>query len=965
VPKLDKNSFVAGELTPRAHSRTDLAQYGQGCRLLRNCFVHPHGGVTNRPGTRFAGSVKDPSLPVRLIPFQYSTEAAYIIEAGRYYFRFYVNGGRLDDGGVPVEVVTPWDETDIARLQWAQEADIMYLVHPDWTPRKLSRTTLTTFSLAEVEWNSGRAPLGPFNLDTTNKLAANVAGTTYDRRITMDKSAFVGTDIGRVLYARNTTQKRAAFYLIRQLVSDKIVEADDLHQNPAAQHPTGTDLWALGLFSEGYGCNAVTFHEGRLWFGGFKRQVDGFGGSVVDDFENFEIESPDPDVNDGDNADKAIFRRTVSNRVNAVRSMRSSSDEMVIFTSGAEFRVRGDNEDSLTPTGAVVKFVSGRGSSAVPAVVVDSAIFFLQRSNTAVRKFGIDGNTLELTSRNFSILSDHLLREGGGALALAYQAEPLGMLWLLRRDGGVVSWTYEAEQAVSGPARHVFGGSYMGGPAEVETFAVLEGAAVSNFEPDITGFIGSLTGSITNAGFEFGDTTGWTVDSGTWAASTGTGGTVPYEGSYFLVNSSAVAAEEVHQDFDLTTLLGFNTRLVDNGASTLDFSVWVTKHSATATLEVIIEALDSSGGILGTLYDSGSVAPAVEDTWEEIADTNLVLPALTRQVRFRLIGDAAGACFDTLTAELTQLDTPASTDFSTNQDQLWQVTKRTVNGATVRYVEYLEGLWGEQLGPDGDDEGRRDELDQAFLVDSGLSLNAPLYIESITQANPAVVRTEATHSLSNGDRVRLRHVTGMTEVNQKQFLVANKTALTFELQDLDGVDIDATGYSAFVNTGEAAAYLETQALGGLDHLEGETIALLVDGAVHPNRVVSGGAVTLARWGSIVHAGLPYVCEGETMGAFTSGANGVDIGEPVRISHVTASLVNSIGLEFARGSSPSTYEEIPATPDLMGRSPVPFTGFKTLPLSGRHEDLPSIRFKQELPLPFSLLALYMKYESASD
>ena len=970
MANLDKNSFVAGELSPRARSRTDLVQYGQGCRVLENCLVHPHGGVSNRPGTRYVGATKYPLKKARLIPFQYSTEAAYMIEAGDYYFRFWVNNARLEDGGSPVEIETPWDENDIFQLQWTQEADVQYLVHPDWNPRKHSRTSLVMFSLDEVTWNAGRAPLGPFNLDTTNKLVTNVAGTTYDRRITITNDAFVAADVGRVFYARNTSQKRASFYLVRQIVSAKIIEADDLHQDPASQHPTDTDLWALGLFSEGYGCNTITFHEGRLWFGGFKRQVDGIAGSVSDDFENFEIESPDPDVDDAGNADKAIFRRMVSNQVNAVNSLRSTSDTLIALTSGAEFRVRGDNEDSLTPSGTVVKFVSGRGSSQVPGVVVDDSLFFIQRSNTVLRKFGIHPDTLNLTSRNFSILSDHLLRTGGGITTLVHQAEPLGMLWMARKDGQGVSWTFEAEQQVSGPSRHIYGGSYLGGHAVVESYGVLEGQAPLNSRSDQTGFDGPITGSMTSPGFEAGSLTGWTTATGTWAAVASVGGVVPQEGSYLADNTSATADAEIYKDFDLTGLSGFNTILVEEGLTTLDVSIWITQYAA-AEAQFIVEALNNAGESIAILYDTGAFVPTT-NTWVEYADTGLELPPTTRTIRFRCIGSptlatpAAGACFDNLTATVTQ--TPIVIDANTdgNADQLWQITKRTIDGSTVRYIEYMEVPWNE--GTDTADEteegreARRDRVDTAFFVDSGLSLDVPLQISDITRANPAVVTTVETHGLSNGDRVRLRNISGMTEVNQGQFIIANKTAYTFELTDLSGDDVDATAYGTFEATEDAAAYQEVQVLSGLEHLEGQEVALLVDGATHPPRVVSSGSVALARWGSLAHVGLPYVCEGETMGAFTSGSTGVDIGDPVKISHVTASMNETIGLKLGRGSNPENWEQIPATPDKMGRSPVPFTGFKKVPLGGRYDDYPSIRFRQELPLPFTLLALYIKYQS---
>lgn len=69
-------------------------------------------------------------------------------------------------------------------------------------------------------------------------------------------------------------------------------------------------------------------------------------------------------------------------------------------------------------------------------------------------------------------------------------------------------------------------------------------------------------------------------------------------------------------------------------------------------------------------------------------------------------------------------------------------------------------------------------------------------ITGITQANPAVVTTSAAHDLTDGDIVKILDVVGMTEVNDRTFVVANKTATTFEL-----TGEDSTGHTAWSSGG--------------------------------------------------------------------------------------------------------------------------------------------------------------------
>jgi hypothetical protein len=80
-------------------------------------------------------------------------------------------------------------------------------------------------------------------------------------------------------------------------------------------------------------------------------------------------------------------------------------------------------------------------------------------------------------------------------------------------------------------------------------------------------------------------------------------------------------------------------------------------------------------------------------------------------------------------------------------------------------------------------------------------------ITGVTQANPGVV-TSASHGYSNGDEVYISGVGGMTELNGRNYLVANATTNTFTLQDLFGNDIDTTGFTAYTSGGSVDTIYE-------------------------------------------------------------------------------------------------------------------------------------------------------------
>jgi hypothetical protein len=96
--------------------------------------------------------------------------------------------------------------------------------------------------------------------------------------------------------------------------------------------------------------------------------------------------------------------------------------------------------------------------------------------------------------------------------------------------------------------------------------------------------------------------------------------------------------------------------------------------------------------------------------------------------------------------------------------------------------------------------------------DGGLVTAATTAISAITKANPAVV-TSNSHGMSNGDRVFITGVVGMTEVNNREFTVAGATTNTFELS---GIDSSAyTTYGSAGTTGEIIEVTTTYTLAQL------------------------------------------------------------------------------------------------------------------------------------------------------
>jgi hypothetical protein len=183
-----QDSFVRGEVSPRLHSRASLDLYRAGLSSCANFITLPHGGMRKRGGTRFIAPVKNSAHNVRGIPFVYSKDQAYWLEFGNLYVRVYAYGGYV------TEFVTPWAHADVKDLSFAQSGDVMWVVHPSYAPRKITRLSNASWSVTTVSFSDG--PFDARNLEEAE--TAYVSAVTGSITITSNAAIFSSSDVGRL-----------------------------------------------------------------------------------------------------------------------------------------------------------------------------------------------------------------------------------------------------------------------------------------------------------------------------------------------------------------------------------------------------------------------------------------------------------------------------------------------------------------------------------------------------------------------------------------------------------------------------------------------------------------------------------------------------------------------------------------------------------------------------------------------
>ena len=441
-----QTNFTGGEITPKMHGRVDLQKYGASCKTLKNFICFPHGGIVKRSGTRFVAECKDSANTKRLIPFVFSTTQAYILEFGNDYVRFYRNEGQILDSGSAYEISSPWGEEYLDGLSFTQSADILYVTHPEFKPRKVTRTGHTTWTIAEFDQTDG--PYLDQNTSATTMTPSHSSGSS--RTITASGSTFASTDVGRLIRLKHSSTW--GYAKVTGYTSATVVTVTILSDFGGTGSTTD---WRLGAWSDTTGWpTCVTFYQDRLFFANTTDQPNTVFSSKSGDFENFAPTATDGAVTD----DSALVFTLATSQVNAIRWMQGARQLQLGTSDGPFLMSSGSDNLALTPTNVTVNRETSDGVAAQIPITAGRATLFTDRNKLRIRelayKYDIDG----FVTPDLSLIGEHIV-SGSTIKSIAYARSPNNLVWTLLEDGGLRCMTYEREQDVVAWHRHIPGGT--------------------------------------------------------------------------------------------------------------------------------------------------------------------------------------------------------------------------------------------------------------------------------------------------------------------------------------------------------------------------------------------------------------------------------------------------------------------------------------------------------------------------
>ena len=339
-------------------------------------------------------------------------------------------------------LTTTYLTADLFNIKYAQSADVMYLCHPDYSVKKLSRTGHTSWTITEVDFTNG--PYLDDNITAvTFSSSAHTVGTARD--LTASAATFASTDVGRLVSFRTGYGEITAF------TSSTAVTWTIIKDTGSSSSSTD---WALGAFSDTTGYpSCVTFYEQRLVFAGTTNQPQTLFFSRSGDYENM-------DENRGGTvaSDDAMIYTIASNQVNVIQSLKATRT-LIILTSGGEFTLNSDSTGTaVSPTNINIKKQSNYGASNIDALSVGNATLFVQRAKRKLRELAYNFDTDGYVAPDMTILAEDVTLSGLDELT--YQQEPHSIIWGIRGDGILVGLTYQRSEQVVAWHQHKLGGSF-------------------------------------------------------------------------------------------------------------------------------------------------------------------------------------------------------------------------------------------------------------------------------------------------------------------------------------------------------------------------------------------------------------------------------------------------------------------------------------------------------------------------
>ena len=841
---VELTNFTGGELSPRLDGRTDLTKYSSGCSTLENLVVYPHGSAARRPGSTFIAEVASSANKTRLIPFEFSTTQTYMLEFSNLKMRVYKDKGAVLEG----------DKT-ITGITQANPAVVTATSHG--------------YSNGDEVLISGVS--GMTEVNGKRFLVADKTTNTFELQdkdgVDINSTSFTAYASGGV---SNKVFELATPYTTAQLFDLKFAQSADVMYITHPEHEveklsrTGHTSWTL---------TDVDFTKGPMQ----------------------DANTTDTTLNPGATA--------VGTGVSLVASA----------TTG----INGGSGFQSTDVGRFVFLNSGYAKITAVADTTNATIEILTTLSASTATADWRLGAFSDTTGHPSCVTFFEQR-----LVFAGTTEQPQTIFFSR------SGDYENMDAN-------IGGTVADDDAIIYTIASNQVNAIRFMTATRTLIIGTAGGEFTVSG------------GGTDSAITPTNILIKKQSNHGSANVDAISVGNA------TLFLQRAKRKIRELAYNFDVDGYIAPD-----MTILAEHI-SEGGLTQIAYqqEPNQIVYATRNDGELVALTYQREQQVTAWHR-HIFGGRFGNATITVT------------DFANIADGT-RIVLTKADGTTTTFTSATSATSG-KFHTTSSNNQTATNLKTLIDADSDFTATVSSNVVTITESSPLSTGFLTITSLD--DNVRLAKtdegkavcesvaVIPTDDTEYEVYVIVKRTingATRRFVEVLNVFDFDQTDNTSFNFLDSQLSYSGSAAttISGLDHLEGQTVSILADGASHPDKTVSSGSVTLDRSALNVKVGLAYTSLLQTMRLNAGSQNGTSQGKTKRIYDITVRMFETIGVEV--GPNLNDMERIPfrSSADLMDEGIPPFTGDKEVEFRGNYETDGFIFVRQTQPLPFTILSLY--------
>ena len=139
-------AFTGGEISAEVANRVDLDKYQFAVLQAYNCLIKPHGPIYRRPGMAYINRTKYSDKKSIIVAFNGTGNEDYLLEIGYKYIRIHKDGVYLS-----IEIITPFTEDDLPNLRFVQSADTMFIASGAYPVKQLARYSDTDWRFDDFE----------------------------------------------------------------------------------------------------------------------------------------------------------------------------------------------------------------------------------------------------------------------------------------------------------------------------------------------------------------------------------------------------------------------------------------------------------------------------------------------------------------------------------------------------------------------------------------------------------------------------------------------------------------------------------------------------------------------------------------------------------------------------------------------------------------------------------------------